>query len=225
MADDETTTLTVTPRAVDGSRANRRLRREGLVPGVVYGGEGEPIAFQVDARTLRHALAHGGAVISLTVEGGGETPVVLKDQQRHPVTGDTLHVDLLRVDLRQRIHATVVLELTGTEDAPGVKAGGVLEQVTRELNIEALPNEIPDTIRHDVSAAEIGDTIALEAVVAPAGVTLLDDPETVVVTVTPPRLSVEPTEEIETETEVVGEGAPEGEAAADEGESSDGGGE
>jgi large subunit ribosomal protein L25 len=221
MADD-TTTLTVTPRDVEGSRANRRLRRTGLVPGVVYGGEGEPIAFQVDARTLRQALAHGGAVISLTVEGEGETPVVLKDQQRHPVTGDTLHVDLLRVDLRQRITATVVLELTGADDAPGVKAGGVLEQVTRELNIEALPNEIPDTIEHDVSAAEIGDTITLAAVSAPAGVTLLDDPETVVVTLTPPRLSAEPSDEIETETEVVGEGAAEGEAAA-EGESSDGG--
>jgi len=219
MADD-TTTLTVAPRTVEGSRANRRLRRGGLVPGVVYGGEGEPIAFQVDARTLRQALAHGGAVISLTVEGEGATPVVLKDQQRHPVTGDTLHVDLLRVDLRQRITATVVLELVGADDAPGAKAGGVLEQVTRELNIEALPNEIPDTIQHDVSAAEIGDTITLAALAVPAGVLLLDDPETVVVTLTPPRLSVEPSEEIETETEVVGEAA-EGEAAA-EGESSDG---
>jgi len=218
---DETTTLTVAPRAVDGSRANRRLRRTGLVPGVVYGGEGDPIAFQVDARALRQALAHGGAVISLTVEGEGATPVVLKDQQRHPVTGDTLHVDLLRVDLRQRITATVALELTGADEAPGVKAGGVLEQVTRELSIEALPNEIPDAIQHDVSAAEIGDTITLAALAATAGVTLLDDPETVLVTVTPPRLSTEPSEEIETETEVVGEGGAEGEPAA-EGESSDG---
>lgn len=221
MADD-TTTLTVAPRTVEGSRANRRLRRTGLVPGVVYGGEGEPIAFEVDARTLRQALAHGGAVITLTVEGEGETPVVLKDQQRHPVTGDTLHVDLLRVDLRQRIHATVVLELTGADDAPGVKAGGVLEQVTRELNIEALPNEIPDTIEHDVSGLEIGDTVTLDAVTVPVGVTLLDDLETTIATLTPPRLSTEPTDEIETETEVVGEDGGEGEAAA-EGESSDGG--
>lgn len=220
MADD-TTTLTVAPRSVEGSRSTRRLRRTGLVPGVVYGGEGDPIAFQVDARTLRHALAHGGAVISLTVEGGGETPVVLKDQQRHPVTGDTMHVDLLRVDLRQKISATVVLELTGVEDAPGVKAGGVLEQVTRELNIEALPTAIPDTIELDVSNAEIGDTITLEAVTAPEGVELLDDPETTVVTLTPPRLSTEDEDEIETETEVVGEGA-EGDTAA-EGDSSDGG--
>ena len=221
MADD-TTTLTVSPRAAEGSRANRRLRRSGLVPGVVYGGEGGPIAFHVDARTLRQALAHGGAVITLTVEGEGATPVVLKDQQRHPVTGDTLHVDLLRVDLKQRITATVVLELTGADDAPGVKAGGVLEQVTRELSIEALPNEIPDVIQHDVSTAEIGDTITLGAVTAPSGVVLLDDPETVILTVTPPRLSTEPSEEIETETEVVGEAAAAGEAASEE-ESSEGG--
>jgi large subunit ribosomal protein L25 len=221
MADD-TTTLPVSPRTVEGSRANRRLRRSGLVPGVVYGGEGEPLAFQVDARTLRQALAHAGAVMTLALDGEGETPVVLKDQQRHPVTGATLHVDLLRVDLRQRITATVVLELTGADDAPGVKAGGVLEQVTRELSIEALPTDIPEAIGHDVSVLEIGDTITLAAVSAPAGVTLLDDPETVIVTVTPPRLSVDPSDEIETETEVVGEGGGEAEASAD-GESSEGG--
>jgi large subunit ribosomal protein L25 len=209
----ETTVLTVAPRAVDGSRTARRLRRDGLVPGVVYGGGEEPVAFQVDARELRLALAHAGAVISLTLDGK-DTPVVLKEQQRHPVTGAPLHVDLLRVDLAQKIHATVVLELTGTEDAPGVKAGGVLEQVTRELNVEALPTEIPDAIFHDVSAAEIGDTITLDVVAIPANVTLLDELETVVATLSPPRLVVEPEEEIEQETEVVGEGA-EGEASAE----------
>jgi large subunit ribosomal protein L25 len=218
MADD-TTTLTVAPRSVEGSRSTRRLRRTGLVPGVVYGGEGEPIAFQVEARTLRQALAHGGAVITLTVEGAGETPVVLKDHQRHPVTGDTMHVDLLRVDLRQKIGATVVIELVGGDDAPGVKAGGVLEQITREVNIEALPNEIPDTIEHDVSAAEIGDTIALGAVAIPDGVTVLDELETVVATLTPPRLSTEADDEIEQETEVVGEG---GDGDSAEGDSSGG---
>jgi len=205
MAAADTTTLTVASRPVEGSRSTRRLRRSGLVPGVVYGGGADPLPFQVDARELRQALAHGGAVITLTLDGE-ETPVVLKDQQRHPVTGLTMHVDLLRVDLKRKIHAVVVLELTGVEDAPGVKSGGVLEQVTRELNIEALPAGIPDTIVHDVSGAEIGDTILLSAVAIPEGVELLDDPETTIVTVTPPRLSVEPTDEIETETEVVGEG-------------------
>ncbi len=214
MAAADTTTLTVASRPVEGSRSTRRLRRTGLVPGVVYGGGADPLPFQVEARELRQALAHGGAVITLTLDGE-ETPVVLKDHQRHPVTGLTMHIDLLRVDLKQKINAVVVLELTGVEDAPGVKAGGVLEQVTRELNIDALPTSIPDTIVHDVSAAEIGDTIALSAITVPEGVELLDDLETIVVTVTPPRLSVEPTDEIETETEVVGEGG-DAEASADE---------
>jgi large subunit ribosomal protein L25 len=212
----EATTLTVAPRAVEGSRSTRRLRREGLVPGVVYGGGDDPLAFQVDARELRTALAHAGAVITLTL-GGSEVPVVLKEHQRHPVTGTTMHIDLLRVDLKQKIHAVVVLELTGVEDAPGVKAGGVLEQVTRELNIEALPASIPDTIVHDVSTLEIGDTVALDAVTMPEDVELLDDLETVIVTLTPPRLSVEPTDELETETEVVGEGeGAEGEASGED---------
>jgi large subunit ribosomal protein L25 len=218
----ETTTLTVAPRTVEGSRATRRLRREGLVPGVVYGGEGEPLAFQVDARELRLALAHGGAVMTLALDGTPDTPVVLKDQQRHPITGATLHVDLLRVDLKQKISATVVLELTGADDAPGVKAGGVLEQIVRELNIEALPAEIPDVVQHDVSGVEIGDTITLDAVAIPPGVTLLDDVEAVVATVSAPRLSAEPSEELEQETEVVGEGEGGGEAAADEAAGDDG---
>ena len=87
-----------------------------------------------------------------------------------------MHVDLLRVRLDQEIQATVVLELFGVEDAPGAKEGGVLEHVTRELNIEALPTDIPDSIQHDVSEMEIGDTVTLEAVRAPGGVELLDDP-------------------------------------------------
>ena len=211
MASDRTT-LTVSERQDFGSRTARRLRRSGLVPGVVYGGEGEPIAFEVEARTLRQALAHGGAVITLTVAGGGETPVVLKDQQRHPVTGDTMHIDLLRVDLRQKIAAVVVLELTGTEDAPGVKAGGVLEHVTRELTIRALPTAIPESIAADVSGMEINDTLQLSALFPPEGVEFVaDEPDEVTIaTLSPPRVEEEPEPEVEEEAELVGE---EGEAA------------
>jgi large subunit ribosomal protein L25 len=100
----------------------------------------------------------------------------------------------------------VVLDLVGAEDAPGVKEGGVLEQVTRELNIEALPGDIPDAIHYDVSGVQIGDTITLDALTPPRGVTLTDDPETVVATVTPPKLQLEEEEEIEEETERVAEG-------------------
>lgn len=198
----EETTLTVAPREIEGSRATRRLRRSGFVPGIVYGGDADPVPFQADARELRNALAHGGAVIQLTLDGAA-TPVVLKDHHRHPVTGDMLHVDLLRVDLSQRIAATVVVELVNADDAPGIRGGGVLEQVTREINIEALPNEIPDVIELDVSTVEVGDTVYLSALKAPEGVALLDDlEETVLASVLAPKLSVESEDEIETETEV-----------------------
>jgi len=210
MAAQDTTTLAVEPREVEGSRANRRLRRAGFVPGVVYGGDAEPVAIKVDARELRNALAHAGAVIDLKL-GGETTPVVLREHQRHPVTGASLHVDLMRVDLSRRITATVVLELVGLDDAPGVKAGGVPEQVTREIQVEALPTAIPDVIELDASGVQVGDTVTLAAVTPPEGVALADDPETVVLTVTPPRKAAEPAEEIETETEVVGESGGEGE--------------
>jgi large subunit ribosomal protein L25 len=227
MATTDTTTLAVQPREPGHSRETRRLRRSGRVPGVVYGGDGDSIAFAVDARELRHALAAGGAVIELAVDGKS-TPVVVKDQQRHPVTGTIMHIDLLRVRLDRAIHAMTVVELVGSEDSPGVKEGGVLEQVTREINIEALPTSLPETIELDVSHVDIGDTITLASLKAPAGVTLLDDlNETVLVTCSPPRLELEPEEGVEEETELIGEDGepierPEGE---DEGDGDGGGGE
>ncbi|MDQ4042167.1 MAG: 50S ribosomal protein L25, partial [Actinomycetota bacterium] len=184
------------------------------VPGVVYGGGDDPVPFQVDARELRNALAHRGAVIDLALDGGKAQPVVVKEEQRHPVDGALVHVDLLRVRLDRPIQATTFVDLVGADDAPGVKEGGVLEQITREINVEALPTNIPDSIQHDVSQMQINDTLTLSALVPPEGVTLLDDlEETVIVTLTPPRVEEEP--EIEAETELVGEEGevPEGAAA------------
>jgi large subunit ribosomal protein L25 len=166
-------------------------------------------------------------VLELEIDGGGGSPVVVKDLVRHPVNGATVHLDLLRVRLDQAIQATVVLELIGGDDSPGAKEGGVLEQVTRELTVEALPNDIPDSLEHDVSEMVIGDTLTLSSVSAPEGVTLVDDPETVVAILSAPRLQIEEEPEIEEETEVVGEGEgeAEGEAAEDgEAESGESGG-
>src|SRR5215210_8616024 len=151
MARSEHTALEVRTRPVEGSRATRRLRREGLVPGVVYGGGDDPLTFAVDGRILRATLAHAGAVLDLSVDGGKATPVIVKDVQNHPLRGEAIHVDLLRVDMNQPIQSVVVLELSGTDEAPGVTEGGVLSQETRELHIEALPDDIPDSISHDVS--------------------------------------------------------------------------
>lgn len=207
--------LQVEERPERGSRATRRLRREGLVPGVVYGGpQADCTSFKVDARELRRVLLDASAVIDVSLDGKTK-PVIVKDQQRHPVRDELVHIDLLEVRLDEKIQTTVGVELHGVEDAPGVKEGGVLEHITRELNVEALPTDIPEEILYDVSELQINDTVTLEAVAAPPGVTLLDNrEETVVATLTPPRLQVEEEEEIEEETEVVGEeGAPEGAAA------------
>jgi len=187
------------------------------VPGVLYGMGQEPQAFSVDARELRLALAGHGAVLDVALDGKS-TSAVLKDAQEHPVRGDILHVDLLRVDLNKPIESPVPLHLSGAEDAPGVKEGGILEQVTREVTVEALPNDIPEEIVHDVSHMEMLGTELLSAVTVPSGVTIVDDlEETVVATITPPRVEEEP-EEIESETGLVGEdGEPiaEGEEAAE----------
>jgi large subunit ribosomal protein L25 len=211
-----TTKLDVTSRDPDGSRSARRLRRGGRVPGVLYGGDGEPLSFSVDARELRVALAGSGAVVDLSIDGSTSTPVVLKEAQRDPVRGQTTHVDLLRVRLDRPIHAIVPLELTGIEETAGVKEGGILEQLTRELNIEALPTAIPESIVHELGEMEIGDTLILEAIAVPDGVTLLDDPATTVASLSAPRLQSEEDAEMESETELVGESA-DGETAADGG--------
>jgi large subunit ribosomal protein L25 len=212
MASTETSSLALTARTAEGSRSARRLRRQGLVPGVIYGGGDEPQAFAVDARALRNTLAHGGQIIEVAVDGGTATNVQIKDVQHHPVRGEAVHVDLLRVRMDQAIHATVTLEFKGADEAPGVVEGGVFNQELRELNIEALPGDIPDSIAYDVSGLEMNATITLDVLSAPQGVTLLDEAETVIATITPPTL--EPVEEeIETETELVGEEAVEGEEA------------
>jgi large subunit ribosomal protein L25 len=223
MPASETAALAVARREPSGSRSARRLRRSGLIPGIVYGGGQDPVPFEVDDRTLRHVLAGAGAVVDLSVDGDAATPVILKELTRHAVDGHTVHVDLLRVRLDQAIQATVPLDLLGEESSPGVKEGGVLEHVTRELTIEALPNEIPDRIQHDVSGMVIGDTLTLEGVAATAGVTFLDDPDTLIATLSPPRLQSDEDEGIEQETELVGEDGAKADAEGDS--ASDGGGE
>ena len=203
MAASDSATLELAARTPEGSRSARRLRREGMVPGTLYGAGDEPRSFQVDARILRNALAHAHAVIEVSVDGGNKQPVMVKDLQRHPVRGETVHVDLLRVRLDETIQTPVILALAGADEAPGVKEGGILTQELIHLNVEALPNEVPDQIDFDVSGLELNATLTVADLTAPRGVTLLDDPETVAVTITAP--SVEPTEDdIEVETQIVG---------------------
>jgi large subunit ribosomal protein L25 len=224
MAEGKRPSLVVQDRAERGTSAVRRLRRSGFVPGVVYGGsDGDATAFKVDARELRQILADGSALLDLQVDGGQSRPVIVKDQQFHPVREELLHIDLLVVRLDEKIHATVAVELTGGEEAPGVKEGGVLEHVTRELEIEALPTDIPDNITVDVSGMDIAATLSLAELDVPPGVVFLDEnPEEVTIATVVVPTEIEEPEEVEEETELIGvegEELPEGEEApAEEGE-------
>jgi large subunit ribosomal protein L25 len=224
-------TLNVSARDQFGSRASRRLRREGLVPGVVYGHGGEATPFQVGERDLRLLLQEGQTLLDLQIGDGKAVPVVIKEEQRHPLRGEIVHLDCLEVKLDEAIQSDVAIELEGTENAPGVREGGVLEHVGREVTVEALPTDIPEQIVVDVSAMEINDTLNLSSVSVPQGVKfMVDDPEEfTIATLSPPRVEEEPEPDLEEETELVGEegeaaeGAEEGEGGDEGGDSGDGG--
>jgi large subunit ribosomal protein L25 len=205
--------LVVQNRSILGSAESRRLRRQGLIPGVLYGREA-PVSISIPERDLRTALTGEGgtnAVLDVVVEGGKSHASVLKDYQLDKVRGTITHVDLQEVRLDQPIHATVPVHLSG--EAAGTKEGGVMSQVITEINVEALPLEVPASIDFDVTEIHIGHSAHLSDLQLPDGVTLLDDPEAVLVTVTQPTIEEEPVEE-------QGEGGEEqaavGEAGADE---------
>jgi large subunit ribosomal protein L25 len=228
MASDRAT-LKAQPRTEFGSRTSRRLRREGMVPGVVYGDGDEARAFQAGERDIRNVLVHGGALIDVDIEGSGTVPVVVKEQQRHPVRGNLIHLDLQEVKLDVKIQADVTIELIGADDAPGVKEGGVLEHVTHEVTIEALPTEIPESIPADVSGMVISDTLTLSALIAPEGVEFVlgedqSADEITIANLSPPRVE-EAEPDLEEETELVGEegATPEGDEAAADGDGDAGG--
>jgi large subunit ribosomal protein L25 len=197
--------LEVKEREGRGSADSRRLRRQGLIPGVLYGRGKPPHPFAVAERELRRVLSGDSglhAILDVVVDGQGTArPSVLKDYQQHVPSGRLSHIDLHEVRLDQPIQTQVSVTLVG--EPAGVKEGGVLSQISREINIEALPMEIPDHLDLDVSGMGIGDTLRLVDLPAQEGVTYLDDPEeTVLASVQVPAVIVEP----EPEEEELGEG-------------------
>jgi large subunit ribosomal protein L25 len=181
--------LEVREREEIGSRRSRRLRAQGFVPGVLYG-DGQTRAIAVPERDLRAAMTGPSglhAILDVVVAGNNAVhPSILADYQQDPIRGTISHIDLREVRLDQPIHATVSIQLVG--DAVGVKAGGMLSLVTRELHVEALPADVPEHIEIDVTHLEVGDVLRLENVGAIANATILDDPhETVIATVSVPR--------------------------------------
>ena len=215
--------LQVRERSERGSRSTRRLRAQGFVPGVLYG-KGHSRAIAVPERDLRAAVSGPSgmhAILDVVLDGQTTAhPSILADYQQDPIRGTVSHIDLREVRLDQRIHAAVVVHLVG--ESPGVKAGGVLSLVTREVNVEALPADVPEHLDADLSGMEVGDVLRLEDIRAIADVTFLDDPhETVIATVSLPRgfAELEEAEAAAAEEEAELEEA-EGEGAAETDESS-----
>ena len=210
----ERTKLTVSERTKLGTPETRRLRKQGLVPGVLYG-RGEPVAICVEERELRRALTGAGglhSILDVQIDGTGKSHAsILKDYQVDKVRGTVTHVDLQEVRLDQPITATVTVQLIGGDEAPGVREGGVLSQPLREIQVEALPLEVPEHIDLDVSHMETGDTLRIADVNVGENVTLLDDPETVVATVTAPTREVAPEETLEGDEAAALEADAEGE--------------
>jgi large subunit ribosomal protein L25 len=201
-----------------GTTAAARLRRDGFIPGVIYGRGKKPHAIAVPERELRAALSgpHGRhAILDVTLSGQKTSHAsILKDYQVDPIRGRITHFDLHEVRLDEPITAQVAIELVG--ESPGVKVGGVLSALVREVSVEALPLEMPDRLILDIGTSEIGTSLRVADLVAPEGTKLLDDPDTVVVSVAAPRVEVE--EEVPEEELAEGEEAPEGEEPSAEGE-------
>lgn len=178
--------LTVETRAGSGTSAARRLRRQGLVPAVLYGRGMEPVPLSVNASLLRELVHAGGhnVVVRLNIKDGNAEPptVMLKEIQRHPLSGIVLNVDFQKISLTEQITAEVPIILVG--EAPGVKQGGVLDHVLREVEVECLPTDIPHSIELNVSQLDIGHALHVSDLAAPPGVTITAEPTEVVVAVT-----------------------------------------
>ena len=206
--------LQVREREDLGSRESRRLRAQGLVPGVLYGkGHTRPIV--VSERALRTAVTGASglhAILDVVIEGQTTVhPSILAEYQQDPLRGTISHIDLREVRLDQPIHATVVVQLVGEPE--GAKTGGMLSLVAREIHVEALPADVPEHIEVDVSHMEVGDVLRLEDVPAIENVTMLDDlQETVIATVSVPR-GFQELEEADAEAAAAAEGLEEGEEA------------
>jgi len=210
--------LVAEQRSEKGSRPAGRLRRSGQVPAVVYGLGADTIPIAVDARELGHILA-GGANTLITLKIGNDDALALARQvQRHPTRGDYLHIDFVRVRTDVAVAAEVPLHLTG--EAAGVRDGGLIEQLVFSLSIEAKPQDIPNSIEHDIAALEIGDQLRVSELALPGGVTAMVEGDVLVAQVVAPRVEVE--EVVEGEAGAEGEEGVEGEEGATEASSGDG---
>jgi len=209
-------------RDQQGRSASKRLRREGKIPAVLYGHEMNVVNLTFDAKTMDKLLGHEGfhGLINLSITGAPESAVpsgalvtLIKAHQADPISRELTHLDLYKVDMKEAVTVTIPVHVEGT--APGVKAGGILEIVRRELEVSCLPDKIPESIVVDISGLEVGDSIHIENVTIPEGVTVSAETNFTVVAVAAPTKEEEPAPVVVAE----GEAAPaEGEEAPTEGE-------
>ncbi|MHB1390574.1 MAG: 50S ribosomal protein L25 [Thermoleophilia bacterium] len=200
--------LTVRARDSFGSPESRRMRRESQIPGVLYGGGQSSTPLSVDEKELRQALGHerSSMILNLVFEGTDKSQLaMIKEHQSDPVTGSLVHLDFIEVRMDQPLESTTHVELVG--QAAGLRDGGIMDHALRELHIRSLPKDMPTGIECNVESLGIGDSIRVSDLVAPEGVEILNDPETMVAAVMAPKLVVE--------EEVEGVEGEEGELAAE----------
>ncbi|MGI6240619.1 MAG: 50S ribosomal protein L25 [Candidatus Omnitrophica bacterium ADurb.Bin292] len=188
----ETFELQVKPRTVEGSRKARNVRRQELIPAIVYGHGMKPLALEIPEREFLKAIqtkAGENVMISLKVEGVTlqESTCLIKAMQHDPVTDQISHVDLMMISMTEKITVKVPVVVVHGDEAPGVKEGGALDVVHYEIEVECLPTQIPEKIEIDVKDMKINDVVHVSQLVITEGVQCLLDPEDVVVAIRPPR--------------------------------------
>lgn len=160
-----------------GKGASRRLRKQNLVPAIIYGGNEEPTAISIKLNEMVKSLeyeAFFSQVLTITTDKGDEHQVVIKDLQRHPAKGFPMHADFQRIVKGQKINMNVPVHFSGREDAPGIKEGGILSTLVSDIEIVALPSQLPEYLEVDVSGMEIGDLFRLSDIDLPEGVIIFD---------------------------------------------------
>ena len=182
-------------RAPGGKNVNRRLRIAGLIPAVLYGRGREPVPLSVEPKTIVDILyseSGQNTIFSLSVDGGERANAMVKDYQLDPVKGKLIHTDFVQIAMDRLLEVSVNVELVG--EAEGVKAGGLLDFVTRSIDLECLPADIPDSIKVDVGHLKINDYVRVKNIEFESKIKVLTDPEVVIVTISPPLKEAEPVE-------------------------------
>lgn len=169
---------------------NRRLRREGWIPAVIYGGNAEPRNVTVNHHEVELFLRgarHSNAILNLALEdGAGQEQTIMREIQRHPVTSRVVHIDFQRVDLEQEVEVEVAIHAVGSDPA-GVKDGGILEHVQRTVAVRCKPLNLPKFLEADLSNLDLNESFHVSELTLPEGVTVVDEPDTPLFTILPPK--------------------------------------